>query len=60
MLIPLRLDELGATGVGVGAAFFIAAAIEAFTAPAIGRVSDRRGRHDADPRSASSPARSRR
>ncbi len=44
VLIPLRLDELGATGVGVGAAFFIAAGIEAFTAPAIGRVSDRRGR----------------
>ena len=44
VLIPLRLDELGATGVGVGAAFFTAAAIEAFTAPAIGRASDRRGR----------------
>ena len=44
MLIPLRMDELGASGVAVGAAFFTAAAIEAFTAPAIGRVSDRRGR----------------
>jgi MFS family permease len=44
VLIPLRMDALGATGVGVGAAFFTAAAIEAFTAPAIGRVSDRRGR----------------
>ncbi len=44
VLIPLRLNDLGASGVGVGAAFFCAAAIEAFTAPAIGRVSDRRGR----------------
>ena len=44
MLIPLRLDSLGASGIGVGAAFFIAAGIEAFTAPAIGRLSDRRGR----------------
>jgi MFS family permease len=44
VLIPLRMDELGATGVAVGAAFFIAAGIEAFTAPAIGRVSDQRGR----------------
>lgn len=44
VLIPLRLDYLGASGVGVGAAFFVAAAIEAFTAPAIGKLSDRRGR----------------
>jgi MFS family permease len=44
VLIPLRMDDLGASGVAIGAAFFTAAAIEAFTAPAIGRVSDRRGR----------------
>jgi MFS family permease len=44
VLIPLRMDALGATGVAVGAAFFSAAAIEAFTAPVIGRLSDRRGR----------------
>ena len=44
VLIPLRMDSFGASGIAVGAAFFIAAAIEAFTAPAIGRVSDRRGR----------------
>jgi MFS family permease len=44
VLIPLRMDALGATGIAVGAAFFTAAAIEAFTAPLIGRVSDRRGR----------------
>jgi MFS family permease len=44
VLIPLRMDSFGASGIAVGAAFFTAAAIEAFTAPAIGRVSDRRGR----------------
>jgi MFS family permease len=44
VLIPLRLDDLGASGIAVGAAFFIAAGIEAFTAPAIGKLSDRRGR----------------
>ena len=44
VLVPLRLDALGASGIGVGVAFFTAAAIEAFTAPVIGRFSDRRGR----------------
>jgi MFS family permease len=44
VLVPLRLDFLGASGVAVGAAFFGAAALESFTAPAIGRLSDRRGR----------------
>lgn len=44
VLVPLRLDALGASGIAIGAAFFTAAAIEAFTAPAIGRLSDRRGR----------------
>jgi MFS family permease len=44
VLVPLRLDDLGASGIGVGVAFFVAAAIEAFTAPVIGRFSDRRGR----------------
>jgi len=44
VLIPLRMDSFGASGIAVGAAFFTAAAIEAFTAPAIGRLSDRRGR----------------
>jgi MFS family permease len=41
VLVPLRMDDLGATGVAIGAAFLIAAGIEAFTAPAIGRFSDR-------------------
>ena len=44
VLVPLRLDALGASGVAVGAAFLIAAALEAFSEPAIGRFSDRRGR----------------
>jgi len=44
VLAPLRLDELGASGVGVGAIFLVAAAIEAVISPFSGRLSDRRGR----------------
>ncbi len=44
VLVPLHMDELGATGLAIGAAFLIAAGIEAFTAPVIGRFSDRAGR----------------
>ncbi len=44
VLVPLHMDELGASGVAIGAAFLIAAGIEVFTAPLIGRFSDRRGR----------------
>ena len=44
VLAPLRLDELGAGGLVVGAVFLIAAAIEATLSPTIGRFSDRRGR----------------
>ncbi len=44
VLVPLHMDALGATGVAIGAAFFTAAGLEAFTAPVIGRFSDRRGR----------------
>ena len=44
VLVPLHLDAVGASAVAVGAAFFGAAALESFTAPAIGRISDRRGR----------------
>jgi MFS family permease len=44
VLVPLRMDALGATGLAIGAAFFTAAGLEAFTAPVIGRFSDRRGR----------------
>ena len=44
VLVPLRLDDLGASGVAVGAVFLVAAAIEACVSPLIGRFSDRRGR----------------
>jgi MFS family permease len=44
VLVPLRLDGLGASGIAVGAVFLVAAAIEAFISPLIGRFSDRRGR----------------
>jgi MFS family permease len=44
VLVPLRLDELGASGVMIGAVFLVAAAVEAVAARAIGALSDRRGR----------------
>jgi MFS family permease len=44
VLAPLRLAELGASGVGVGAVFLIAAAGEAVVSPLSGRISDKRGR----------------
>lgn len=44
VLAPLRLDELGASGVAVGGVFLIAAAVEAAISPLAGRISDRRGR----------------
>ncbi len=44
VLAPLRLDELGASGVAVGAVFLASAAIEGVISPSIGRLSDRRGR----------------
>jgi MFS family permease len=44
VLGPLRLDELGASGVGVGAVFLLSAAVEATLSPLAGRLSDRRGR----------------
>lgn len=44
VLAPLRLDELGASGVAVGAVFLVAAAGEAVLSPVSGRISDRRGR----------------
>jgi MFS family permease len=42
--VPLRLDELGASGAAVGAIFLIAAAFEATISPFAGRLSDRHGR----------------
>jgi MFS family permease len=44
VLGPLRLDELGAGAAAIAAAYLGAAAFEAAIAPAIGRLSDRRGR----------------
>jgi MFS family permease len=44
VLVPLRLDHLGASGVAVGAAFLVAALVEAVVSPAAGHLSDRRGR----------------
>jgi predicted MFS family arabinose efflux permease len=44
VLGPLRLDELGVAAVAIGATWLVAASIEALIAPAVGRLSDRRGR----------------
>jgi predicted MFS family arabinose efflux permease len=44
VLAPLRLSALGASAVGIGATFLIAAGAEAIVSPAVGHVSDRRGR----------------
>ncbi len=44
VLVPLRLDELGASAVVVGATFLVAAAVEGTMSPFVGRLSDRRGR----------------
>ena len=44
VLGPLRLDELGASAIGIGAIFLGAAAIEAVASRMFGGVSDRRGR----------------
>jgi len=44
VLVPLRLDHLGASGATVGAIFLVAAAVEALVSPFAGRMSDRRGR----------------
>ena len=44
VLAPLRLDDLGASGVAIGAVFLAAAAGEAVISPLSGRISDRRGR----------------
>jgi MFS family permease len=44
VLLPLRLDELGAGAIAIGAVFLVAAAFEGVLSPVVGRVSDRRGR----------------
>jgi MFS family permease len=44
VLVPLRLDDLGASGAAIGAIFLLTAAVEAVVSPIAGRISDRRGR----------------
>ena len=43
VLVPLRLDELGASALAIGAVFLVAAATEAVASPLAGRFADRRG-----------------
>lgn len=42
-LLPLRLDDLGASALGIGAAFLVAASAEALLSPVVGRIADRGG-----------------
>lgn len=44
VLAPLRLHQLGAGAAAIGATFLLAAAAEALASPAVGALSDRRGR----------------
>ena len=44
VLVPLRMDALGAASVAIGATYLIAAGFEATLSPIVGRLSDRRGR----------------
>jgi MFS family permease len=44
VLGPLRLDEIGATGIAIGAVFLISALLEGSASPLFGRIADRRGR----------------
>ncbi len=44
VLVPLRLDELGWSGVAVAAAFLVSAGLESLESPIVGRISDKRGR----------------
>ena len=44
VLVPLRLDVLGAGAAAIAAVFLVAAALEALVTPISGRLSDRRGR----------------
>ena len=43
VLVPLRLDELGAGSLVVAGVFVVAAGLQALASPAAGRYSDRRG-----------------
>lgn len=44
VLAPLRLDDIGASGVVIGAVFLISALLEGALTPGFGRLADRRGR----------------
>ena len=44
VLVPLRMDELGAASVAIGATYLIAASFETVMSPLVGRFSDRHGR----------------
>lgn len=44
VLGPLRLHRLGADAAAIGATYLVAAGVEALLTPAVGRLSDRRGR----------------
>ena len=44
VLVPLRMDDLGAAGTFIGAVFLVAAGVEATVSPVAGRWSDRAGR----------------
>ena len=43
VLVPLRLDALGASALAIGAAFFVSGGVEAAMSPLVGRISDRSG-----------------
>ena len=43
VLVPLRLDQLGASALAIGAAFLVSALVEALVSPLVGRAADRRG-----------------
>jgi MFS family permease len=43
VLVPLRLDDLGASGAVIGGIFLLTAVVEAVLSPLAGRASDRRG-----------------
>jgi MFS family permease len=44
VLVPLRLDALGATSLAIGGTYLVAATLETIVNPLVGRFSDRRGR----------------
>jgi MFS family permease len=44
VLVPLRMDALGAASAAIGGTYLVAAGLEAVLSPIVGRISDRRGR----------------